>query len=552
MAATDILFISQLLAPRDTGDPSVYKPLRLEFQGQVASLPVLRALASPDPKAAFGNLLQLRSAMGIPTVLTGPLMKDTMEREGLSLIEIPCLETGIDAVRQAVAAGVRLIAISTTWLPGSHGAVRVREAARQLKALAPGVPVVAGGVGVRKGLRARKLLQEGKLSGITPDQVAEHYLLIDAPQDVDLDAIVVCEGGEATLAAMARRLRDNLDFRDLPNLAIPSTSGYRFTPVVRETTDLDGGLVDWRKHTDRLKFFEAPVRTATGCPFRCEFCDFMGLYEPRLRSVDSLLAELRTLTDAMPAPRRVFFTDDNVAVNRARLTQFTRALVDAKLGLTWRAFIRADAIDEEAAALMAESGCRECLLGIESGDPTVLHNMQKRLDPEKAHRAIQLLDRNGIGTQCTFVVGFPGECAASIERTTAFISAMPHGSHARAIHRYYMFRFEVVPLCPAAAPERRRQFGLTGIGETWSHKTMNSDEAREAMRTLFEKVSGPTHMYLEHTPPDWPVAETRRVMEQREAFQKNRLKQLPDDGGAALLDEIRRIERTVSQSREAR
>lgn len=553
MAATDILFVSQILAPRDTGDPAVYKPLRLEIQNQTASLPVLRALASPDPRAAFQNLARLRAAMGIPTVLTGPLLQDSMERHGLVLREIPCLETGMDAVREAVAGGIRLIAISTTWLPGSRGAAHVREAARQLKSMAPGIPIVAGGVGVRKGLRARKLLQEGRLSGISPDQVAEQYLLNDAPRDLDLDAIVLSEGGEDTLAAIANRLRGNRGFRDLPNLAIPTPDGYTFTPVVHETTDLDGGIVDWHKHADRLKFFEAPVRTATGCPFRCEFCDFMGLYEPRLRSVDSLLAELRTLAGAMPAPRRVFFTDDNVAVTRTRLAQFTRALADARLGLTWRAFIRADAIDEEAAARMAESGCRECLLGIESGDPTVLRNMQKRLDPEKARHAISLLDRNGIGTQCTFVVGFPGECAASVGRTADFISSLPSGGSARAIHRYYMFRFEVVPLCPAATPERRAEFGLSGIGENWSHKTMDSGEAGDAMRTIFERVSGPTHMYLEHIPPDWPVAGTRRIMEQRDVLQKQRLKgNCSDNAGALLLEEIRMLERTASQTREAR
>ena len=547
MSSVDVLFISQILAPRDTGDPTVYKPLRLELHNQVASFPVLRALASPDPQAAFQHLAHIRTTMGTSPVLTGPFLKDHMARLGLNLLEIPCLETGMDTVHAAIANGVRLIALSTTWLPGSHGATLIRNAAQRLKAAAPGIPIVAGGVGVRKGLRARKLLQEGKLSGMSPDEVAEHYFLIDASRDLDLEALIVSEGGENTLAAIARRLAENRDFRDLPNLAIPKPSGYHFNSTVPETSDIDGGIVDWRQHTDRLKHFEAPIRTAMGCPFRCEFCDFMGLYEPRLRSVDSLISELSTLSAAMPAPRRVFFTDDNLAVTRNRITQFTRALVKANLGLTWRAFIRADAIDEEAAALMAESGCRECLVGIESGDPTVLHNMRKHLDPEKALRAITLLDRHGIGTQCTFLVGFPGECAASIQNTADLISSMPSGNSARAIHRYYMFRFEVVPLCPAAAPERREEFGLKGTGETWSHNTMDSTEAGHAMRTIFERVSGPSHLYLEHFPPEWPVTETRRIMEFRDAFQKNRLKQLPDDGGAALLNLVRQADQQAAR-----
>lgn len=538
----DILFITQVQLPRDTGDPSAYKPLRLEIGGQVASIPILRAFAGPDPQGALQRLAQQRTLLGVPPVLTGIYITDFMSRRGLRVTEIPVLDAGWDKVQAALERGVRLIAISTTWLPGSQGAAYVREAAARLKVMAPHVPVVAGGVGVRKGLRARALLRNGELAGLTEQELARHYLLMDADLDRHLDAVIVCEGGESTLAAMVARLRENRDFRDLPNLAIPEAGQYRFNATAGETSDLDGEIVDWSRHTARLRFFEAPLRTAMGCPFRCEFCDFMGLYEPRMRSVDSLLAELRTLAGALPAPRRVFFTDDNVAVTRQRLVSFARALADAKLGIAWRAFIRADAVDENAAALMRESGCRECLLGIESGDPGVLHNMRKKLDPEKARRAIHLLDANGIGTQCTFVVGFPGETAASLDRTAAFISSLPSGDSARALHRYYLFRFEVVPLCPAASPARRAEFGLTGSGETWAHNTMTSDEARDAMRHIFATVRGPTHMYLEHVPPDWPIAVTRRVMEARDALQKARLAGREAGGEAALLELVRKAE----------
>ena len=150
--------------------------------------------------------------------------------------------------------------------------------------------------------------------------------------------------------------------------------------------------------------------------------------------------------------------------------------------------------------------------------------MGKKLAPERALQAVQRLDAHGIGTQCTFVVGFPGECAASLERTAQFISAMPSGESARGIHRYYMFRFELVPLCPAATPERRAEFGLTGIGEAWAHNTMNADEAREAMRTIFLAAEGPSHTYVERAPQEWTVAAARRVMELRDRLQKQRLR----------------------------
>jgi hypothetical protein len=171
--------------------------------------------------------------------------------------------------------------------------------------------------------------------------------------------------------------------------------------------------------------------------------------------------------------------------------------------------------------------------------------MNKRLDLDKALEAIGRLDGEGICTQCTFVVGFPGETAASVERTAQFISALPSGAGARALHRYYLFRFELSPLCPAAGAESRARYGLTGLGEDWAHRTMNATEAAGAVREIFARVRGPTHVYLEPVPADWPVAATRRVMEQRDALQRERLGDPGRDPGA-LLEAVRGAERDAA------
>ena len=545
----DILFITQIQRPRDAGAPDVYRPLRFELQGQPASLPALRLLArGVDPAAAQQELVRQQVAAGIPPVLTPFYLEDFMARRGIALTSVPCLETGWEDVRAALAQGVGIIALSTTWLPGSLGAETVRAAAVRLRALAPGVLLVAGGVAVRKGLRARELLAAGQLPGVTQEQLARDYLLIDARQDSAFDALAVGEGSEAALADLALRVREGREYRDVPNLVFPSADGYASSPTVADQSDVDGETVDWRRHRDRIRFFEAPVRTGVGCPFRCEFCDFSGLYRQRSRSEASLVAELRTLAAALPAPRRVFFTDDNIALSRQRLIRFAQALRAADLGLAWRAFCRADAIDDEVAGLLRESGCVECLLGLESGDPEILRNMNKRLDLDRAREAIARLDREGIRTQCTFVVGFPGECARSVERTAQFISALPSGAAARAFHRYYLFRFELAPLCPASSPESRARFGLTGLGEQWAHRTMNVDEAREAVREIFLRVQGPTHMYLEPIPTEWPAAATRRVLEFREALQKDRVQgRARPDGLPQLLACVQAAERDAAR-----
>jgi len=538
---TDVLLVTHVQARRDTGALDVYRPLRLEVNGLPGTLPVLRILAAGGDVEAGLRALAARHAVAAgPPVLTPVYLHDYLARRGMVLRELPCIEgPGSDEALAAILRdGVRLVALSTTWLLGPEGAEVVRRAAARVRRLAPGVPLVAGGVGVRKGLRARELFLAGRLPGLSVADLARDFLLIDPVRDRDLDALVLSEGSEADLVDILERLRAGRSFTDLPNLALPRPEGYLFTAAEPRVTELDAECVDWSGHAVRLGGFEAPVRTAVGCPFRCEFCDFAGLYPARLRALDSLVAELRTL----PPPRRVFFTDDNVAITRQRLVQLARRLISERLDLRWRAFLRADTVDAETAALLRESGCSECLLGIESADPQVLANMNKRLDPDRARDAIERLDAEGIRTQCTFVVGFPGECPASIERTAAFLSALPSGGRARAFHRYYLFRFQVSPLCPAASPEQRARFGLTGLGEQWRHMTLSAEEASAAIRHVFLKVQGPTHMYLEMVPPEWSLAAARQVLERRDELQKQRLRGDVEDRLPELLAAVRQAD----------
>ena len=235
-----------------------------------------------------------------------------------------------------------------------------------------------------------------------------------------------------------------------------------------------------------------------------------------------MIAELKTLTQA--GYKDVFFIDDNIAYSKKQLAEFTKAIIAEHLDLSWRALLRADTIDVETASLLKNSGCSEIMMGVESGDPQVLMNMNKGTDPEKVLKAINCLDTEGIRTRCYFVVGFPGECSKSIENTVSLISSFPSGDSARAFHRYYMSKFMVSPLSPVASPEMRRKFSLKGVGGSWSHSTMKSKEVFGAMRQLFLNVKGPSHLYSESFPADCDAGKIRKVMELRDTMQKERMR----------------------------
>ncbi|MBN2578309.1 MAG: radical SAM protein [Pirellulales bacterium] len=533
----DVVFIVRLEPRTDTGDPSLYKPLRLWIDGEIATIPLLRQYVGNEKSLGFSHrLAEQRRHFGGEPVLTPYLLKEYFESCGISFEVIPCLESGWDRLRELGKSGVRVVALSTTWARGIEAAPLYREAARKIKQELPGVVIVAGGIGVEKGIYSRRLVNEGAIP-VSEEALAEMYLGIDAKSDKDFDCLVFGNSSEGTLRRIIERLHEGKDFRDLPNLALPNGGSYR----INETADVEGALrdtiIDWHKYYREMFPFWTPVFSSVGCPHQCQFCDFHPLFKCKYRSEANLIDELKTIK-RNPYPRFAYFTDDNFGINKKRLTTVLQAMVREKLGIKWHAMLRADMVDREMAEQLREAGCRELLLGIESGDPMVLSNINKRLDLDAAARALAHLDQAGINTFCTFIIGFPGETQKSIDNTVQWISNMPSGSSAHAYHRYYLFRLIISPLSPLSRKEQREKYGLQGLQEHWSHRTMNSEEAGHALKDMFLRIDGPTHVYHEPPVPDWPVHVTREIMELREKAQRKFCQ--GDATGQVVQDELLR------------
>ena len=518
-SGTDIVFITRITHIEDIGDLSLYKPIRMEIDGKVADISFLRDYAGGHSSLYFSGRVreQLKYFGGSP-VLTPYFLEEYFESNNISFESIPCLESGWAKLRSLTKEDIKVIALSTTWVAGANVAQGLRDAAKRIKEMFPDVPVIAGGVNVQKGIHSRHLLDKGMVS-VDKEELANMFLGIDGDKDRCFDCLVFGSNPEGTLKNIVRRIKDGKDFSALPNIAIPTGEGYRINERVETTGAIHSTAINWQKYYEKVFPMPYPIYTSEGCPYKCEFCDFFPLSMYAERGDSYLTAELRSIKK-LPMPRNVFFTDDNLGVKKNRLKNMLKLMIKEKLKLSWQSFMRADVVDEGIAELLKESGCDELFLGIESGDPTVLVNMNKKLNLDKAQRAVYLLDRVGINSTCTFVVGFPGESSKTIDNTIQWISSMPSGKSANAINRYYLFRFILVPLSPIAQKGRAEQFDLTGAGESWVHSTMSSVEAGEAMKDMFLRITGPTHYYLEVLPFEWPKRVTREILELRDEAQK--------------------------------
>jgi p-methyltransferase len=412
--------------------------------------------------------------------LNGPYLCQFLDQHGFVAHWIPLMSTHKAELAEALGKDPLAVVLSTTFLPF---AADIDRMARWIKEKAPGVTVIVGGIQVWKSYGHKRLLDAGRITPDIVSAVSEHSYLMDAERASPADLFVIGERGEDTLVGVLESLREGDDAHELDNVAYFKDGRWKINPVVAEP--YREVRVEWGRFTPAGGEQYVPVQAGQGCGFHCTFCDFCGLRTRRVRDVESIMGEIRSIP-SLTGQRRVYFTDDNLFATADRAREICRAMVGAGLKLRWRGMIRVSVLDEEIVALMAESGCTEVLLGIESGDPDILRAMGKPMTPETILEGIGLLARHGIHTKSTFIVGFPGETDRSVQNTIDLLNAYP--TDVPAGHRYLFFTFAVLPLARIASPESRAKYGLRGYGFHWKHATMSSGEAAAYLADIQDAV----------------------------------------------------------------
>jgi len=167
------------------------------------------------------------------------------------------------------------------------------------------------------------------------------------------------------------------------------------------------------------------VQTSRGCPLNCEFCAASVRITSSFQQkpVDLAAAEIRA---GLEVAERPFFelADDNTFVNKKWGKEFLRAITP--LGIEW--FTETDisvADDDDLLDLLAESGCRQVLIGLESpGEKDLDH-----IDPTNWKRkraggyleAIDKLQSRGITVNGCFILGLDNHGPEIFERVKEFV-----------------------------------------------------------------------------------------------------------------------------------
>lgn len=465
--------------PQEVLGTEVRESLRLTIDGTPASLAYLKQyiLANRNAALAAANLRRQTQRF---ISLNGPYLQQYLQKKGFDVALIPLLGAESEVLANALARGPRAVVISTTFLPFRK---QIDNIAGAIKARCPDTTVIAGGIQIWKSYRHKLLLDSGGITEDIRSEICEHNYLMDPTLTSPVDALVISDSGEATLAALLGRLRNGAELSDMENVALFKDGRWELGPVVAEGRN--DVAVDWGQQFPTPVSSFVPVQAGIGCGFRCTFCDFCGLRQLQLRSASSIVDEIKTITPCNGV-RRVYFTDDNLFGSRPRAREICLEMARAHLGVRWRGMIRIAAVNEEIADLMAESGCLEVLLGIESGDAEILRRMQKNVTPDQILSGVEMLAERGINTKSTFIIGFPGETDRSIQNTVDLLNSYPVGG--QSVHRYLFFTFAVLPLSSIAGPASRERYGLRGYGYNWSHDTMDAAQAAHRLAAAHDAV----------------------------------------------------------------
>jgi radical SAM superfamily enzyme YgiQ (UPF0313 family) len=238
---------------------------------------------------------------------------------------------------------------------------------------------------------------------------------------------VVRGEGEDALPALLRAIEGRCGFEEVPNLSWRCEGVTVHNPLAALHPDLDRFPTP---DLDLVEGFEAhnllgmrkivPVQTSRGCPHDCSFCSVTTTFGRRMRyrSVERIRDEL--LRHPL-GERLVFFYDDNFAASPKRAREIIAMLRELPGKKHWSAQVRADiARDPELVREMAEAGCMQVYLGLESVNQESLDAADKKQDFEQTKEHIRIIHAAGIRVHGMFVFGFDTDTDGTMERTVAF------------------------------------------------------------------------------------------------------------------------------------
>jgi radical SAM superfamily enzyme YgiQ (UPF0313 family) len=200
----------------------------------------------------------------------------------------------------------------------------------------------------------------------------------------------------------------------------------RLQPIYNFLADLPGlnGAVAPYLPPERLQRYSPPIGSfdaGRGCPFQCSFCTIINVQgrKSRFRTADDIEHLLRAHLEK--GVIRFFITDDDFARNRHWEEILDRIIeLRERENIKFTFLIQVDALAYRIPNFIEKcrrAGCLRVFIGLETINSANLLHAKKRQNKIGEYRQmLQAWRAAGIITFCGYILGFPEDTAASMER----------------------------------------------------------------------------------------------------------------------------------------
>jgi radical SAM superfamily enzyme YgiQ (UPF0313 family) len=257
-----------------------------------------------------------------------------------------------------------------------------------------------------------------------------HYIL----DDRSYDFFVFGEGEHTWVRLLQHICSGNPRFDEIPGMAFRDGPDVVVHPLHGPIVDVNQVPSPYLEHIlDPADFGEMLLFTMRGCLQGCSYCSWSARGKLRAFSPQRLHKELlvaRAAADKLG--RRIIVSVADSAFNTSpAFWDFCHSAkeINRDGSLDIRCFLQAEMVDDRVAKALKDAGVATAEIGLQSSNPDVLANINRRDSIERFLDGVQVLGEWGFPIVVDTILGLPGDTRDTFEDTLRFV----HNHHLRPL-----------------------------------------------------------------------------------------------------------------------
>lgn len=245
--------------------------------------------------------------------------------------------------------------------------------------------------------------------------------------------------GDITIVELLNAIKNKASLEEVKGIVFKKGGKIIFTPEralvhnLDEIPFIDYELFDMKTYLAKFKFgvsepypmpFEIlkyfPLNTARGCPYNCTFCYHVFRNKRfRIRSAKNVAKEIKYLQKKYGV-NYIGFSDELSLFSKEQANNFADYLLKENVRIFWEANCRAGLFREtdlDLARKLKRAGCVSLGYSLESANEAILKAMNKKITVQDFVAQTRVLQKAGITTVTSLVIGYPQETEDTLKQT---------------------------------------------------------------------------------------------------------------------------------------